>query len=204
MIRIQDQFPLRRGAHDRRDDGMCAMEMVAWLAGEAHSDEPRCACPVIASYVRALNYLLPDDGARTRLLRPLVPKFVNTRGNAQDERRRGFVVLDGTLRQLLPHALRALRRGHEAEVFANAPRVVDEASAMFALALVDRFARDQHAVRWMLQRAIEGCAPALYVTGALQLARRVCDSSSHEIAADIAAEMARSPDSRRVELPTRR
>ena len=92
MIRIQDQFPLRRGAHDRRDDGMCAMEMVAWLAGEAHSDEPRCACPVIASYVRALNDLLPDDGARTRLLRPLVPKFVNTRGNAQDERRRGFVV----------------------------------------------------------------------------------------------------------------
>lgn len=204
MIRIQDQFPLRRGAHDRRDDGMCAMEMVAWLAGEAHSDEPRCACPVIASYVRALNDLLPDDGARTRLLRPLVPKFVNTRGSAQDERRRGFVVLDGTLRQLLPHALRALRRGQEAEVFASAPRVVDEASAMFALALVDRFARDQHAVRWMLQRAIEGCAPALFVTGALQVARRVGDSRAQEIVAEIAAEMARAPDAQRVEQPTPR
>ncbi len=204
MIRIHDQYPLRRGAHDRRDDGMCAMEMVAWLAGEAHSDQPRCACPVIAAFVRALNDLLPDDGERTRLLRPLVPKFVNTAGTAQDERRRGFVVLDGTVRQLLPLCMRALRRGHEAEVFDVAPSITDEASAMAALALVDRFAREQHAVRWMLQRAIEGCSPALYVTGVLQVARRVRESRAHEIAAEIAAEMARAPQSRRVEDKARR
>ena len=190
MNRILDQFPLRRGAHDRRDDGMCAMEMVAWLAGEAHSDEPSCACPVIASYVRALNDLLPDDGERTRLLRPLVPKFVNTRGNAHDEQRRGFVVLDGALRQLLPHVLRAQRRGHEAEMFENAASVTGEESARAALALVDRFAREQHAMRWMLQRAIEGSRPAVYVTGALQIARRVGDTRALEIVAGIASAMA--------------
>ena len=37
-----------------RKNDLCAMEMVAWLAGEAHSDEPECACPVLAAMVRAL------------------------------------------------------------------------------------------------------------------------------------------------------
>lgn len=189
MNRILDQFPLRRGAHDRRDDGMCAMEMVAWLAGEEHSDQPRCSCPAIASYVRALNDLLPNDSERTRLLRPLVPKFVNTRGNDADALRRGWVVLDGTMRELLPHRMRALRRGHEAEAFANAAPIVDVESARNAMTLVDRFAPDQHAMRWMLQRAIEGCAPAQWVPGAMQLVRLTNDTAAFEVAAAIAARM---------------
>lgn len=189
MNRILDQFPLRRGAHDRRDDGMCAMEMVAWLAGEEHSDEPQCACPTISSYVRALNDLLPDDSERTRLLRPLVPKFVNTRGNDAEALRRGFVVLDGTMRELLPHLMRSLRRGHEAEAFASSAPIVDAQSAQNALALVDRLGHDQHSMRWMLQRAIEGCRPAQWVTGAMQLVRRTNDTAAFELAAQIAARM---------------
>ena len=189
MNRILDQFPLRRGAHDRRDDGMCAMEMVAWLAGEDHSDEPRCACPAISSYVRALNDLLPDDSERTRLLRPLVPKFVNTRGNDADALLRGWVVLDGTMRELLPHVMRSLRRGHEAEAFASSAPIVDVQSAQNALALVDRLAPDQHSMRWMLQRAIEGCRPAQWVPGAMQLVRRANDTAAFELAALVAARM---------------
>jgi hypothetical protein len=84
MERLADQRPLRRGAHASADDGMCAMEMVAWLAGEAHTDEPLCACPVIAAFVRAVNDALPSDAARDRHLRPLVPRFVGTRGTAAD------------------------------------------------------------------------------------------------------------------------
>ena len=38
--KLIEQLPIRRGSHPDRADGLCAMEMVAWLAGEAHSDGP--------------------------------------------------------------------------------------------------------------------------------------------------------------------
>mgnify|MGYP007059429784 CR=1 FL=1 len=33
------------GAHDTREQGMCVMEAVAYIACEQHSDRPKCACP---------------------------------------------------------------------------------------------------------------------------------------------------------------
>lgn len=42
-----DGIVLKEGSHEARERGVCAMEAVAWLAGEKHSDAPRCACPVI-------------------------------------------------------------------------------------------------------------------------------------------------------------
>jgi len=69
MQRPIENVPLRAGAHPTRDDGVCAMEMVAWLAGEAHSDEPRCACPVLGALVRASNDAM-TDAQRDRFLRP--------------------------------------------------------------------------------------------------------------------------------------
>ena len=40
---------LKHGSHTTFAQGLCAMEAVAWLAGEKHSDRPSCTCPVIAS-----------------------------------------------------------------------------------------------------------------------------------------------------------
>jgi len=40
---------LRYGSHGTSDKGMCAMEAVAWLANEPHSDRPACTCSVIAA-----------------------------------------------------------------------------------------------------------------------------------------------------------
>jgi hypothetical protein len=96
---LTDVFPLRRGAHPSREDGMCAMEMVAWLAGEPHSDCPDCASPVLAAVVRAVNDRLPDDGAREWLLRPLVPRLVNSRADAGAERARALAIVDFVLRR---------------------------------------------------------------------------------------------------------
>ncbi|MCA8975327.1 MAG: hypothetical protein KDC98_11440, partial [Planctomycetes bacterium] len=87
MQRLIGQFPLASGAHPTRSDGMCAMEMVAWLAGEAHSDEPACACPVLGALVRACNDVMGDRD-RNRLLRPLVPALVNSRATVAIERQR--------------------------------------------------------------------------------------------------------------------
>ena len=102
---------------------MCAMEMVAWLAGEPHSDEPRCACPVLSAFVRAVNDSLADD-ARNRFLRPLVPQLVNSRASVAVERQRGLLVLDALARQLVPAWLRRHRRPEEAELLAALPPLV--------------------------------------------------------------------------------
>ncbi|MEQ1633109.1 MAG: hypothetical protein ABL997_12100 [Planctomycetota bacterium] len=200
MNRLLEQFPLRRGAHDRRDDGMCAMEMVAWLAGEQHSDEPRCACPVIAAFVRAFNDLLPDDAARTRLLRPLVPRFVNTRGPEGQAQRRGFHVADASVRRLLPHLLHKQGFQDAAAALAALPPVTDASSARSALVVLDAVAKDQHATRWMLQRAIEGMAPERYVAGAMQLVRGAGDVHAFGLAAEIADELTRNGCERTVRV----
>src|SRR5690606_8813913 len=56
-----DSVALMKGSHRRREDGVCAMELVAWIAGEPHSDAPRCACPVLTAFVTHLNDTLDDE-----------------------------------------------------------------------------------------------------------------------------------------------
>ncbi|MBL9077990.1 MAG: hypothetical protein JNL08_10830 [Planctomycetes bacterium] len=177
MQRLIDQHPLQRGAHASRDDGMCAMEMVAWLAGEPHSDEPTCACPVIAAFVRACNDAMSDEG-RNRYLRPLVPKLVNTRATAALERRRGLVVVDALVRHLLPAWLRRHRRLDEARLLGELPPITGVEDLRASLRAVEHFAVDQHSARWVLQRALEDLPPARFVAGAVQIARALNDRAS--------------------------
>src|ERR1700680_1196735 len=47
-----ERMVLASGSHGDRSHGLCAMEVVAWLAGEKHSDHPECASPVIAAFIR--------------------------------------------------------------------------------------------------------------------------------------------------------
>lgn len=188
--RLIDQHPLRRGAHPTRDDGMCAMEMVAWLAGEAHSDEPRCACPVIAAFVRACNDALHDE-ARNRYLRPLVPQLVNTRASAAAERVRGLVVVDAMVRQLVPAWLRRHHRHAEATLLAALLPVRDVETLRAALRAVEHYGADQHAARWVLQRALDGVPPARYVAGAVQVARALNDVPTWTAMVGVAEAMAK-------------
>lgn len=190
MQRLHEQFPLRRGSHPTRGDGMCAMEMVAWLAGEPHSDEPECACPVIAAFVRAVNDGLPTDRARDQLLRPLVPLFVNSRGSVVDERRRGLLVADACVRQFVPHLLE--KRGYRTEAAAlrELPPVTSHERARVALRALDAWAMDQHAARWVLERTMDGTNPARFVAGAVQIVSRAGDPAAWQLAVQVAAAMA--------------
>lgn len=170
MHRMLEQHPLQRGAHGSRDGGMCAMEMVAWLAGEPHSDEPRCACPVLGAFVRACNDAM-NDGARNQWLRPLVPMLVNTRATAAIERKRGMIVVDGLVRELVPlrlHRDRLLAEARLLAAFDPIERLEDVRAAVRAL---EHYGRGQHAAVWVLQRVLDGMPPARYVAGAIQVAR---------------------------------
>lgn len=191
MHRLIDQHPLRRGAHATRDDGMCAMEMVAWLAGEAHSDEPACACPVLSAFVRACNDAMGDQ-ARNRHLRPLVPMLVNTRGDAGLEQARGLLVVDALVRRLLPAWLRRHRRHDEARLLGELMPITGLEEARAALRAVEHFVPDHHATRWVLQRALEGVPPARYVAGAVQVARALDDAPTWTAAVELVEQMVRA------------
>lgn len=69
---------IEKGSHKKREHGMCAMEAVAWIAGEKHSDHPRCVCPVIRNFVRAWNDGIDDTEERTRIMIPLIPMMIGT------------------------------------------------------------------------------------------------------------------------------
>ncbi len=72
-----DGIELGRGSHIERENGVCAMEAVAWLAGESHSAFPLCACPVISRYVIILNDRLGSD--ERQLLKPYLTRIIGTR-----------------------------------------------------------------------------------------------------------------------------
>jgi hypothetical protein len=97
---------LRKGAHQSRDEGVCAMEAVAWLAGEGHSDKPQCVCPVIGEFMRSWNDGLPDDGERNRLLKPLLPELIGTRSGPEIEKQRCEILFLWLVRDVTPAALR--------------------------------------------------------------------------------------------------
>jgi hypothetical protein len=169
--------PLQRGAHPTRDDGMCAMEMVAWLKGEPHSDEPGCACPVLGAFVRACNDAM-SDAQRNRFLRPLVPILVDTRATAAVERARGQAAIDGLVRTLLPMWLQHKRRRAEAKLLSELPPLERLEDTRAALRAIEHFVGDQHATRWVLQRAIEGTPAPRYVAGIVQVLRAMNDTAA--------------------------
>lgn len=117
-------FQFSAGAHRTRYDGMCIMEAVAYVAGEPHSDQPACACPVIASFLRVMNDRITDD-LRTPLLAEFVYRLVGTKSTVEIERRRAFMAADFAVRVALPHALRVVGKPELAVKLESLPEIVD-------------------------------------------------------------------------------
>jgi len=90
---------LKMYSHASREEGMCAMEAAAYVAGEEHSDRPRCVCPIISTFIRNWNDGIADDETRTSILSPLLPKVINTRSTAEVERARSYMALDWLVRE---------------------------------------------------------------------------------------------------------
>ncbi len=116
-----DTLTIHEGSHSTFEQGHCAIELVAWLANEPFSDAPVCVCPVLRAFVLAWNDALPSDEDRARLLRPFIPRLIDTKTTHAIEQRRMALALDWLARvqtpawldltpSLAPHAaaLRAL------------------------------------------------------------------------------------------------
>ena len=105
--RLFDRVDLDYGGHKGPDDGLCAMEMVAYLAGEAHSYNPNCACPVLTAYTIRLNDAMPPNWRQQ--LKPYLPLFIDSRDGREVERAELFAWR--AIRLFLPIALDAC--GHD-------------------------------------------------------------------------------------------
>ena len=99
------ELRLSRGRHPNPEDGVCFYEAVAFFAGEPHSDQPKCACPVLTSYGIKLNDRMPDD-IRNELLVPLIGQVAGTRDGAAEQERTEFLAM-WAVNKIAPIALRA-------------------------------------------------------------------------------------------------
>jgi hypothetical protein len=139
-----DGIRLDEGGHPNRAAGVCALEAVAWLAGEPHGDAPACVCPVLARFIRHWNDELGDD-ERTRVLRPLLPALVGTaldRATLEGEelqRRRWWGIVSWGVREALPAWLKLAGLEREAHVLADLSDVRPDTVARAAIDLEATF-----------------------------------------------------------------
>ena len=124
---------LTHGSHRTPEEGMCLMEAVAYLAGQEHSDEPACACPVIAAFARTINDQMgagpKGDTLRAKHLLPIAQKLIGTRSTPEVEQKRMYFFADRAVRLFAPLALEAAGLTEEAETLRSLPEIVDEQTA---------------------------------------------------------------------------
>ena len=150
-------YALSRGRHVSPDRGRCAMEWVAELSGDAHTDRPDAASAVAAEYVRQLNDVLAD--APRQRLRPYLSRMIGTAGDGLDEQRAWSCALR-LARTCLPAALDAAGLPEHAQRLRFAPAgelhlAVDESRAAAAGARAAARERARRAcvpIEWPLRR----------------------------------------------------
>jgi hypothetical protein len=166
--------PLGWGQHEGPDDGMCAIEAAAWVAGEPWSDRPECVCPVIAEFCRRWNDGLPSH-ERNAILRPMVPRLVGTRGSAALAHKRSLMAADWLVREHTPAWLRLAGLIDHADTLAALPEIADMAQVPSIRGALEAARRDAAAARaaaWAAARdAAWDAAGAVALAVALDAAR---------------------------------
>jgi hypothetical protein len=126
-----ENIRLKFGGHQFREDGLCAMEAVAYLAGEPHSDCPVCTCPILAAYVRSLNDGMDDE--TRQLLKPYILRLIGT--NNDKEQERAELLVWAAVTEFAPLALEQAGLKDHADKLRNIPKY-DWETAKIAIAPV--------------------------------------------------------------------
>ncbi len=166
------------GGHRSRDAGMCAMEAVAWLNGEAHSDAPSCTASPIRKFVIATNDWCNDE--ERQQLKPYLARLISTSsvGRGADVRA-SFMFADWAVREVAPAALDALFPAQATILRALAP-IIDRATALAG----------RNAAYATADAAAATDADAAYAAYAAAYAAAATDAAAY--AADAAGRLARA------------
>jgi hypothetical protein len=121
-------YKLHHGDHGSFEEGHCLMEVVAHLAGEPHTDKPKCACPVLSEFGRKLNDKFTDDDLRTKCLGPAAGLLVNSRDESKVAER-AFLLADLAVRRWAPIVLERRGQAEEAEKLRALDRIADAKTA---------------------------------------------------------------------------
>ena len=152
--RLERISRLKSGSTSPNDEGaMCVMEAVAYVAGEPWSDHPACACPVLTAFMVAWNDGLPNDEERDRLLMPLIPRLVGTRGSKALEARRATMAADWYVRVQLPAWLRLSGLNDHADTLAAFPEILSFEKTPGILPALKAANKDAYAA-WSAARSI--------------------------------------------------
>lgn len=122
---------LSTGAHDSPNDGLCAMEMVAFMERLEHSDTPKCTCPVLTKYVIRINDVMPNN--RREELKSRLPFLVGT-VSEKHELNRAEHFAWAAIRIFAPIALRAVNIDAQPLLEAKTLRAAADAAAYAAYA----------------------------------------------------------------------
>lgn len=121
-----NNYELSEGMHTDPSEGRCAMEWVAYIAGEEHSDHPVCVSPFLIRFGMALNDAMPHE--QRQGLRPYLARMIGTNGDGLD-RERAYLAADWAVRVVAPIALRAAWGHTLADRLASLPPIVDVESS---------------------------------------------------------------------------
>lgn len=100
--RLYDAVTLEAGAHQAGDKA-CLLELAALLAGEAHTDHPKCVSPLLRTLAISVNDAL--DAHMRQALKPYARALIGTNDGHERER---FIYLA----QRVPQLLRAILAGY--------------------------------------------------------------------------------------------
>jgi hypothetical protein len=171
-------FFIAKGAHSKPADGLCIMELAAFLAGEPHSDSPKCVSRSIAGFLRRHNDRLNDEDRQD--LCPLVILAMGTNTGLEDERKRAWMAADWAVRVVTPIWLRAAKLDSHAAEIAALPELVDKATADTARARL-KVARGATATAAAAAAAAADAAAAAYLRKALRTMSVELQRSAYEL-----------------------
>lgn len=114
LERLYQQIELVRGSGDPKRRRLCIMSFVAFLTGEAHTDNPSTASSLIRRYAMVVNDEMPD-GLRQRL-KAFAPRLIGT--NDGEDLARAQVLAEAARGEILPRVESdfGLRRSSTKEV----------------------------------------------------------------------------------------
>ena len=96
-----DRINLSYSSHIRREDGVCLTEVVAWLAGEPHTDDPKTMCPTLTKIMKYWNDEL-NIPYRDPAIKHYAPRLIGTNQGPKAAEQRANMAAEWLFQQYFP------------------------------------------------------------------------------------------------------